>query len=875
MYDDASYYYPSHNASPSRQQPTKVKHKRRQSLLEKPAVNEGTQADGRLDGPGLGSVKEVGQLGPPEATLKKRAQSYTDFHYAATAILRQDLKHEVRLSNPRTSKDDQDISTEDPEELHNDLDFADQLHASEGMLLESSHENYSQYLRQLVASESHLEGLLAETSSSLDLLDDLSNSFKAVEAQTSTFQKQCEGLLEEQKRIETLANEIDQNLKYYNYLEPATRRLNAPGAGSLVRSEEFSEMLTRIDHCLDFMAAHPKHKEAATYRSHYRLLMTRGLTLIRVNFINGLRDIASDVSRRIADKQLNDTTMSALLYAKFRVGAAELKEVAQEIRKRAILPASVQAGGESEYQGLMNELYTSYSATRGKLVIPLARKRIGDIAMAPSTSKDLVSFARSAIGYTKGVCSDEYDLWREWFVGEEGMYDFLESVCEPLHDHLRPRIIHEVQLLKLAELCTLLQMRYMHDQDEDAEPLEANQLDFSVLIRPALEDAQTRLVFRTQSILRDEIERYKPKKEELDYPTRNRQVSLSGTKSQKTPTSGRKASNPEPSTPMPKTPMIVEEGDSPTGRWNFDTEAAFQGWYPTLRKAIWLLSRIYRLVNSTVFDDLAHTIVFTTVHSLLSASQSISSLTHRTPSDGRLFLIKHLLILKSQIVAFDIEYVTPDIAFDFSNLTNTFYELRERGGLFDPRNWFRLVREGLVGGGLLPKVVENMFDAKVELDGRLRSVINEFTAGFANAITAPINASALASPRFDAMAAVGKIQEIAGKEVPTLRRKLDEYLDENRTKETLVAAVQEMVVGNYEGFYDEIMREKEKAGNQGGRKSKKGKGRDDEVWDVDMFSEWANGVFDVKGIDGFEGGSIRGGSAWGRPTSYNGSVYSR
>ena len=323
--------------------------------------------------------------------------------------------------------------------------------------------------------------------------------------------------------------------------------------------------------------------------------------MIRVNFVGGLRDIASDVSRRIADKQLNDTTMSALLYAKFRVGAAELKEVAQEIRKRAVLPPGAGPGAESEYSSLMNELYTSYAATRGKLVIPLARKKVGDIAMAPTTNKDLVAFARSATTYTKGICSDEYDLWREWFVGEEGMYDFLDAVCEPLYDHLRPRIIHETQLLKLCELCTLLQTRYMHDQDEDAEPFETNQLDFSALIHAALEDAQTRLVFRTQAVLRDEIERYKPKKEELDYPARNRRVSLSGTKSNKAPTSGRKNSIAEPATPMPKTPMIVEEGDSPTCRWNFDTEAAFEGWYPTLRKAIWLLSRIYRLVNVRSF----------------------------------------------------------------------------------------------------------------------------------------------------------------------------------------------------------------------------------------------------------------------------------
>ena len=108
----------------------------------------------------------------------------------------------------------------------------------------------------MAISESHLDGLLSDTASALDLLDTLTKSFKAVEAQTTTFQKQCEGLLQEQKKIEGLANGLDLNLKYYNFLEPVTRRLNAPGAGSFVRSKEFSEMLARIDECLDYMTAH-------------------------------------------------------------------------------------------------------------------------------------------------------------------------------------------------------------------------------------------------------------------------------------------------------------------------------------------------------------------------------------------------------------------------------------------------------------------------------------------------------------------------------------------------------------------------------------------------------------------------------------------
>ena len=395
----------------------------------------------------------------------------------------------------------------------------------------------------------------------------------------------------EQTRLENLANNVGENLQYYGFLEPITRKLNAPGAGNFVRGKEFSDMLARLDECLDYMNNHQSQREAPTYRSRYRLLLTRGLTLIRVNFIAALKDLAADVNKRIADKQLNDATMSTLLYAKFRAGASDLKKVALEIRKRAVVPENAEPGAEAEYQSLMNELYNGYSATRGRLVIPLVSKRIAEIAMAPSSSKDLVTFARTSIGYVRGMCADELELWREWFDGQEGLYDYLEVVCEPLYDHLRPRIIREVQILKLCELCTLLQTRYFKDQDEEPEVLDPNQLDFASLILPALEDAQTRLLFRAQAILRDEIENFKPKPQDLDYPAKSKLAPLSSKVTNGPVTSGRKNSISET---FPKDPVIVEEGDSGYG---FDFEASFQGWYPTLRKAIWLLSRIYRLVN--------------------------------------------------------------------------------------------------------------------------------------------------------------------------------------------------------------------------------------------------------------------------------------
>ncbi|RYN42832.1 hypothetical protein AA0114_g10390 [Alternaria tenuissima] len=819
MYEADSWYtaFVPRTAKPQE----KGKHRRRESLLKQ--ENE-SQADlERVEAiPETADEDRPGKLnGPPPATVARRAKSYSDFYMVVRAHLRKERALEKKKSC-------EDISTE--------LEFADWYGGLSDELLEASHDEYRLYQHQLHMTRNHLENISSDTTSTLHVLSSLSESFKVVEAQTNAFRTQCEGLIDDQKRITKLADDMEQNLRYYLYLEPTTKRLNAPGAGKIVRGSEFVEMLANLDSCLEYMQAHSKHREAETYRSRYRLLLTRALTLIRVHFTEALREIAADVSKRIADRQLNDTTMSALLYAKFRVGAPELKSIGIEIQKRAVLPAGAAPGGEAEYQSLMNELYQSYSATRGRLILPIVTKKIGDIAQAPSTSTDLVAFARSSISYIRGICFDECDLWREWFDGDGGLYDFLEAVCEPLYDYLRPRTIHETQILKLCELCTLIQTRYMEEEEEES-PVDANKLDFSVIVHPALQDAQNRLVFLSLAILRDDIERYKPKPEDLDYLAKNKKHATSGTKSNQPVLSGKKQPKSEvPPTPlMPKTPTIVED-DDPDARWNFNTEAAFKDWYPTLRKAIWLLSKIYRLVHSSVFDDLAHHIVHSTTLSLAQASTLLAK--SASPTDAALFLVSHLLLLKQQIVAFDIEFVTPEteVQYNFSSVTNTFWELRARGGLFNPRN---------LVGLLIPKVVENMLDAKAEVDARLRQAINDFTGQFVTRMTAPIDTKNNKKvPPSEAPARTSKIRQNIEQETPFLRSKLEEYITDARTREMLVAAVMESVTQTYEDWYDTSY--SPSLANQNGiSRSTKGKGREDGVWDPDVFSEWCGNTFKV------------------------------
>jgi hypothetical protein len=111
-------------------------------------------------------------------------------------------------------------------------------------------------LDDLQQSREHIDDILANTLTLLDSLSHLSKEFNSVESQTSNFEKQCEGLLAAQERDTKLANGIQTNLHYYEFLDPASRRLNAPGAGNTVRDEEFSDMLRRLDVCLDYMETH-------------------------------------------------------------------------------------------------------------------------------------------------------------------------------------------------------------------------------------------------------------------------------------------------------------------------------------------------------------------------------------------------------------------------------------------------------------------------------------------------------------------------------------------------------------------------------------------------------------------------------------------
>jgi|SRR5277367_3936048 conserved oligomeric Golgi complex subunit 3 len=77
---------------------------------------------------------------------------------------------------------------------------------------------------------------------------------------------------------------------------------------------------------------------------------------------------------------MNETTQSALLYAKFRSSAAPLKIVVSEIEQRS--------HDHEEYASLLNECYQAYFGIRIRLITPIIMTRMAEL----SGTKDIVPY---------------------------------------------------------------------------------------------------------------------------------------------------------------------------------------------------------------------------------------------------------------------------------------------------------------------------------------------------------------------------------------------------------------------------------------------------------------------------------------------------
>lgn len=613
--------------------------------------------------------------------------------------------------------------------------------------------------------------LLQQSDLVLKYVNELNQGFINVQKETSSLQETCNNLLAEQNKLSTLCDDIDKNLQPFNDLERITRTLNSPGTDLVVRSA-FPTLLDQLDEGLEYVHKHKHFKNIELYQQRFRHCMTRALSLIQVYIQGILRDIENEAYAN-GMKLSNTAAQKVFLYAKFEAESSQVLKLTTEIARRC--------ESHDEYNGLFHDCMRNYFGTRYKLLAPQLTKNAEE---SVKDMRDIVQFSRSNLTFYKNLCTQEYELFTKFFAtGELEFIDWLGDICSSLYDTIRQRVIRETDINMLCELTSLL-LKYKEEEEQEfddadslggvspvdpeeaPEPEDVHTINFSVLFKPVLQDVQSRLLFRVQAYVDQEIVRHVPKESDL-YGLSNRR--------------GHK-----------RTSSTASARDSVTKE--YDPENLFKDWYPPMRKAVALLSQIYQLVSSSIFDDLAHRIV----HECLTSLQSVHTLAKSRLGKlgANLFLIKHLLILRQQITEFDIEYVPADVQIDFSGIAEVFSLVRKEGVSLNTSNLLNLARISV------PKVVNNMFDAKEELYAKVRNSIHDFTEEAVQQIVKAINGTPNVAT---AIEDTRQLREDAATEIPRLRKLVEEYITEQRTVDILIDSIQDLVIQTYEKYHTEIV----------------------------------------------------------------------
>ncbi|XP_027443890.2 conserved oligomeric Golgi complex subunit 3 isoform X2 [Zalophus californianus] len=547
---------------------------------------------------------------------------------------------------------------------------------------------YRQMRDYLSGFQEQCDAILNDVNSALQHLESLQKQYLFVSNKTGTLHEACEQLLREQSELVDLAENIQQKLSYFNELETINTKLNSPTLS--VNSEGFIPMLAKLDDCITYISSHPNFKDYPVYLLKFKQCLSKALHLMKTYTVNTLQNLTNQLLKRTLIEQI-------------------------EQRSEKI----------PEYQQLLNDIHQCYLDQRELLLGPSITCTVTELTS--QNNRDHCALIRSGCAFMVHVCQDEHQLYNEFFTKPTSKLDeLLEKLCVSLYDVFRPLIIHVIHLETLSELCGILKNEVLEDHvQNNAEQLGA----FAAGVKQMLEDVQERLVYRTHIYIQTDITGYKPAPGDLAYPDKlvmmeqiaqslkdeqkkiPSEASFSDVRLEETESNNlRKSGSTESLNPRPQTTI---------------SPADLHGmWYPTVRRTLVCLSKLYRCIDRAVFQGLSQEALSACIQSLLGASESISK--NKTQIDGQLFLIKHLLILREQIAPFHTEFTIKEISLDLKKTRDAAFKILNP--MTVPR-FFRLNSNNALIEFLLegtPEIREHYLDSKKDVDRHLKSACEQF-----------------------------------------------------------------------------------------------------------------------------------------------------
>ena len=674
---------------------------------------------------------------------------------------------------------------------------------------------YTTYLDRLNIKIDEYKVVLDQTRQVNDQLDSSIKKFRKISQDTGAFIEETKTIYEKQSKLSNLTESIPKALHYFEVLDPIMRRLKHATSPAIVKKSSFTTMLATIDESLRFLDENSDLKDAAAYRIKFKQCLIRACELISHFLTNLLKQTNQEILDKTKNKNsltgLPSTTRDAFLYSKFYTIADTFKTQVSEIVKRSNEKAYNKY--HDELNSILYECFNHYFQTRLRLLTPVIWSHIDEIVVKDK-DQGLVKFIQDGKVYFQQLCADEYKLFVEFFPEKECHFKINQwflQLCEPLYDSIRVRVLKETDICTLCDSVTLFAPYYEFEEGSEEYVKQFTDIQYDKLFEPIVQKVQARLILRVQIYVQQNILSYRPTRDVFMISNRRRKskTSLQGGNEDATTSDD----NPDPllesylssfknRSILPISPNDADD-KSIDSEESTDKISQLQTYYPPLLKTLALLSKIYEMINSVVFDDLAHHVVHDCIVSLRNAYdmviKSSAGKSDFNNLDISLAYLKNLLMLRDSIQNFNIQYTVNETYLDFSGVEGFFKSLKENG-----RNVLKKTKSSSIltlARELVPKVVNNMVDARTELISELRNVIKDFTESTSLELiddTLDINSDE------DLLSKNVKLRENIKARLPRIYEQILNYIDDQEIVTNLLDAVQELITQSYSKYYETI-----------------------------------------------------------------------
>jgi len=635
----------------------------------------------------------------------------------------------------------------------------------------------SNHITSILQQTSSLQSHLKNT---IDVATNISNSHEALLRHSSDLSHAAERLQTESEELTKHANEIGLPLKHYDAVDTLStavgvlfkndRMVKGLARVKVDSTDEFVQVLQDIDAAILFFAerselsslqngtassstsSKSKNDPASGSLEYYKrakYLQEAALDLLKEAIVHRVQQVTLQITSALDLKRkavTGDNLEASLIYTRFHGisnRSCRLLGIISSRQRADVGGGDAAAAAACAYTTLWKTCRDCYIQSRESLLKLSVRTHLDFL----KDKHGLVGMTRLASVFLMRLCTIETSLYLDFFGDEEsdsakvdksshegmngtangtgngkksnksknaaslasqvmskdGTYfdaefqSYLDTLCNNLHRTIRRGLVSVLDLDTLCQIVSVLR------EERNLASASPTTMAAARSLGKVIVDTQERLIFCANTTLNKEVVRFKATPADLDYPDKLRRWKES----------------------MEEMDSSVKTANGSGGKEEVAMQKQMQIyelWFPPIRNVLKVLSKIFRVVEPSIFEDIALSSVQSCTKQLKIGSSFIEKKSGVLHSD--LFLVKHLLILREQLSPFDIELRSVERQLDFSDAgkaVSRFLANRNRRlfSMSTENALVALLREGI-------STREASIDSKRDLEDALRSACNDF-----------------------------------------------------------------------------------------------------------------------------------------------------